>query len=888
MSKTIVSILLSGLCVAPFWASAAGSCNPSKLQCENLYDPLGIDVTTPRLSWQLTSSQQGDEQTKFQILVSSNVKLLSKDQGDLWDSGVTDSKSNEAVYAGKLLTSEAQAFWKVRVWNGKNKESSWSTNATFSLGLLSPSDWNARWIGSGTDQKIEPAPYFRKEFTVKKSVRRATVYICGLGYHELHLNGTKVGNHEIDPAFTRYDLRSLYVTHDVTRQITKGANAIGIILGNGWLNYAAASAWDFDKAPWRQQPRVEAQLKIEFTDGTTQTIATDESWKYSTGPIVFDCFLNGETYDARLENTGWDKAGYDESAWRAAKIVSAPKGKITPQMAPPIRITETIKPAKITQPKPGVFVVDLGQNIAGAARLTVQGPAGTDIKLQYAELLNPDGTIDNRNIKEHCHSGEFQTDHYILKGIGIETWQPRFMYYGYQYIQVTGFPGTPTVDNFLGLVMHTDLESNGSFECSSELLNKIQHATRWSYVNNFHGHPTDCPNRERNGWTGDAQLAIETGLFNYDGTPAYEKWMRDFRDEQRPSGELPGIVPTGGWGYKWGNGPAWDSASVLIPWALYQFRNDTRILADHYESIKRYVDYLTTRANNHIVGIGLGDWCPVKTETPAEVTSTAYYYKDALVLSEMATILNKTEDAAKYKELAGKIRIAFNQKFYDAQKHTYAGGTQTALSCALYQGLVDEANRAAVASNLIANVEAHKYHLDCGILGTKYLLHALTDNGYAEAAYKIAAQDTFPSWGNWIKQGATTLWEGWDGSGTHNHIMFGDISAWFYSTLAGIHVSYDNGVQKIVIAPQLLGDLKWVKAHYNSTRGPIVSNWKRNGTKVRMEVTIPVGAQAQIVIPAKAQDVVKENGHTPAAATFADGKMTVNIASGKYAFESEL
>lgn len=895
--KSFLSALLAGamLTALPSWAKSSGHCLPARLQCENLNNPLGIDVTAPQLAWQLQSKKRGDKQTAFQVMAASTVAALEKNKADLWDSGKIDSTDNRAIYAGKPLSSQQAVFWKVRVWDSEDNASDWSPVAQFSIGLLAPGDWAGKWIGTGTGKPAEPAPYFRKTFMVGKPVSRATATICGIGYCELHLNGAKVGDHVLDPAFTRYDYRALYVTFDVTPQIASGSNAVGFILGNGWLNYQARNAWGFDKAPWRQQPRAIAQVRLEFKDGTTQTIATDESWQYSTGPIVFDSFMNGETYDARLEQPGWDTIGFDASAWSAAHVVDAPKGKITPQMAPPIRITETFKPAKITQPKPGVYVVDLGQNIAGAARLTVKGPAGTEIKLVYAELLNADGTVNNTNIKEHTYTGDFQTDRYILKGRGTEVWQPRFMYSGYQYIQITGFPGELKPENILGLVMHTDLDSAGSFECSNELLNKIQHATRWSYVNNFVGHPTDCPNRERNGWTGDAQLAIETGLYNYDGTAAYAKWMRDFRDEQRPSGELPGIVPTGGWGYAWGNGPAWDAATILIPWNLYQFRRETNLLADHYESMKRYVDYLTTRATNGIVTIGLGDWCPVKTTTPAEVTSTAYYCKDAEILSEIAALLGRDDDASKYRRLAGEIRAAFNTHFYDPQTKQYAGGTQTALSCALYFDMVEETNKSAVVSNLVANVQARQYHLDCGILGTKYLLHALTDNGQAEVAYKLAVQDTFPSWGNWIKQGATTLWEGWDGSGTHNHIMFGDISAWFYTTLAGINhcgCSQGAGFSRIFITPQMLGDLTWVKAQYNSIRGPIVSEWKRDGGKIRITVTIPPGATGNIAVPASDKNSVTEGGKPLAqvpgvkAGSLNKGKLWVEVESGSYVFES--
>lgn len=872
------------------------NCSVEQLRCEYLAEPLGLDVPHPQLLWKVKVDGRGESQTAFEVLVASSLEKLAKGEGDLWHSGKVAGESFETPYQGAELKSSQQAFWKVRVWNRKDQPSSWSQPAAWSMGLLQASDWKGKWLGSTTGALFEPAPFFRKTFPVDKPIKRATATICGLGYYELHLNGAKVGDHVLDPAYTRYDLRCLYVTYDVTRQLAQGSNAVGVVLGNGWYNYQATNAWAFEKAPWRHQPEVLAQILVEFADGSTQVIATDDTWKYSNGPIQYDGFLNGEIYDARLEKTGWDTANFDDAQWENAKVVPAPKGKLTPQVAPPIRITGTIKPVKITQPKPGVYVVDLGQNIAGAAQLKVSGPAGTKVKLQYAELLHPDGTINNANIAEHCRFGEFQTDYYILKGQGTEVWQPRFMYYGYQYIQVTGFPGEPTLDNFLGLVMHTDLESVGSFECSNEVLTKIQECTRWSYLNNFHGHPTDCPNRERNGWTGDAHLAIETGLYNFNGIAAYAKWMRDFQDEQRATGELPGIVPTGGWGYAWGNGPAWDSAYILIPWAMYQFRNDDRILADHYENLKRYVDYLTTRAENGIVGIGLGDWCPAKTTTPEKVTSTGYYYKDAQTVAKIASRLGRKEDAKKYGDLAATIKAAFNREFFDAKTGQIANGSQTALSCALYQGLVDGTNRAVVLSNLVANVEARQGHLDCGILGAKYLLHALTDNGRADLAYTVASQTTFPSWGNWVKQGATTLWEGWDGSGTHNHIMFGDISAWFYSTLGGINPRSEmaDGFKHIDINPQFLGDLTWVKSSYETIRGSVVSNWKRNGNKIRMEITVPPNSEARVFIPTRNVDGITESGKTikdaglEVLSAVSQGRVCVRVTSGSYVFESEM
>jgi alpha-L-rhamnosidase len=866
------------------------------LRCEYRDTPLGIDTPQPRLSWAIESDQRGERQTAYQILVASSPALLAKDAGDLWDSGkVTTDQSIQVAYAGKPLLSRQACVWKVTVWPAAGAAIT-SKPAAWSMGLLSPEDWQAKWIGSPTAAAVEPAPMLRKTFALEKTIQRATAYVSGLGYYELSVNGKKVGDHELDPKFTRYDRRVLYVTYDVTAQLKPGRNALGVMLGNGWYNYHVKNAWDFDTAPWRGRPKLLLRVDIDFADGTKQVVVSDDSWKHATGPIQFDGLLSGEVYDARLEKAGWDSAGFDDSTWAAAKVVEAPKGKLTAQMVQPIRITEVLRPVKVSQPKPGVFVYDMGQNIAGKARLTVSGPAGTEVKLQYAEMLRPDGTINPDNIKAFCKSAEFQTERYLLKGAGTEIWQSRFMYHGFQYVQVTGFPGEPKLENLQALVMHTDVESVGAFECSNALLNKIQQCTRWSYLNNLHGHPTDCPQREKNGWTGDAHLAAETGLYNFDAAAAYTQWMKDFKDEQRDSGELPGIVPTGGWGYAWGSGPSWDSAYVLIPWYLYQYCGDARILADHYDNLKRYVDYLGRKTRNGIVGIGLGDWCPAKTTTPEKVTSTGYYYCDAVIVSKIAAILGKTEDAQTYAKLADDIKQVFNREFVNPQTKQVAGGTQTALSCALYQGLALPAEVDAIVSNLVANVERQGNHLDCGILGTKYLLHALSDNGRADVAYKITTQTTAPGWGAWINQGATTLWEEWGGGGSHNHVMFGDVSAWMFETLAGIRPDpAAAGFKKIIIKPEIVGDLTWVKGSYNSGYGRIASAWKIDGNKLTLSVTIPPNTTATVHVPAKDVSSVREDGlaDTKPGGVASSAKMQGNcavmeIGAGTYVFTSQL
>jgi alpha-L-rhamnosidase len=869
------------------------------LRCEYRTDPLAIDVTQPRLSWKLESRWRGQRQKAYQVLVADSEKMLKDDRGNLWDSGkVASDQSIHVVYSGRPLTSRTRCYWKVRVWDAGDKVSPFSEIGTWDMGLLTPGDWKARWIsapGKDEDKSPQPAPLFRKSFILARPPVSARVYICGLGYHELRLNGEKVGDHVLDPAFTRYDRRALYVVHDVTKQLKKGSNALGVILGNGWYNMHTRCVWDFDKAPWRDRPVLRCQLEMTFDDGSTKVVVSDATWRVSTGPIVFDSIRNGETYDARLEKPGWDAADFDDTNWPLAQVDAGPKGELRAQMMPAIKVTQTLKPVKFTEPKPGVYIFDIGQNLAGWARLKVSGPAGTEVVMRYGERLSADGTLDQQDIGQHIKSGKAQTDTYILKGQGTEVWEPRFVYHGFQYVEVTGLPDKADLDMLEARVAHTAFDKAGSFECSNELFNRIQRNTLWSYVSNFHGYPTDCPHREKNGWTGDAHLAAETGLYNFDSATAYTKWMNDLRDEQRNSGELPGIVPTSGWGYAWGNGPAWDSAYILIPWYLYQYSGDTRVLTEHYDRHKRYVDYLTSEAENHIVSIGLGDWVPAKSTTPEKVTSTGYYYRDALIVSKTAAMLGKTEDARRYGDLALKIRDAFNRDFFHQDAGLYAGGTQTAMSCALTHGLVPPAERERVFGNLVALIEKNDGFLDAGILGTKYLIDCLTAGGRADVVYGMATKTTYPSWGRWLEEGATTLWEQWDGGASRNHIMFGHISAWFYQVLGGIVPDPQAvGFKHFSIRPQLLGDVTWAKAEHESPYGTIRSHWEIQGNKFILKIAVPVNTTATVYVPSdrhkaitEGPDYIHAGDHTKFL-RIEDNSVVFEVGSGTYEFISQL
>ncbi len=878
------------------------------LKVEYLSNPIGIDTVNPRLSWHVESGKRGQFQTAYQIIVASSQKILDSDTGDLWDTGkIMSDNTLHIKYQGKPLKSYQRCFWKVKVWDKNGVPSSWTKPSSWSMGILSENEWAGKWLGytrktenvskEAKKWKQEaPSPVFRKTFSAKKEISYASLHICGLGLFEAYINGKKVGDHVLDPAFTRYDRACLYVSFDVTSMLNKGSNAIGVMLGNGWYNVFTDAAWDFNEAPWRNKPEMLSQLRIEYTDGSSEMIVSDSSWKANTGPVIQDGIRQGECYDAGKEMPGWSTPDFNDQNWAKPDIVPAPKGKLRAQMITPIKVTETITPVSITEPTPGVFVYDLGQNIAGWSRLKVSGPKGTKVQIRYAERLKKDGTIDQDEIKRHTYEDTFHTDTYILKGEGTETWEPRFAYYGFQYVELTGCPGKPTLETISGRVVHTTFKNTAQFECSNELINKIQDCTLWSYRGNFHGIPTDCPHREKNGWTGDAHLAAEQAMYNWANGAGYTKWLMDLHDEQKETGELPGIVPTGGWGYSWGNGPAWDSAFLLIPWYMYEYYGDTAILETHYDRFKLYVDYLSSKAKDNIVSIGLNDWAPAKTTTQAAVTSTVYYYIDTMITAQAAKILGKDNDAAKYSQLANNIRQAFNKTFYKGDG-IYDKGSQTALCFPLYYDLTPKQERDKVLDKLVDNIKSQNYHIDTGILGAKAIYNVLAENGAFDTAYQMLMQTTRPSYGYWIKEGATTLWEQWSGTESRNHIMFGDISAWFYKNLAGItqeQNTSEKAFKHIIIRPVITKKLQYVKANYKSIRGNIKSEWHIDGNTCNLQVEIPANTTAIVYIPTSDTNSITESGnkietsqyikyvgHSKACAAY-------EIQSGKYDFSFEI
>lgn len=841
----------------PF-AYSSGNCTPANLRCEYLTDPVGIDFPEPRLSWQLIDNRHGAVQTAYRIVAGTDSSAVAKGAGDLWDSGKVYSDKMLVTCKAGILEPFTRYYWSVVVWD-KDGVKSEPAIAYFETGMMGSGNWKGAWISDEHGINKKEAPYFRKEFTVRGKIKSARAYIAAGGLYELYLNGEKTGDHRLDPAYTRFDRRTLYVTYDITGSINQGVNAAGVLLGNGWYNHQSTAVWFFEKAPWRNRPAFCMDIRITYEDGTVETIVTDNSWKCSLSPVVFNSIYTAEHYDARLEQPGWNSPGFNDSDWKPSVYRAAPSLNIVSQQLHPIRNTVKIPSRSITKINDTTFVFDIGRNIAGVSEFTVRAEAGTVFRLKHAERIDADGRAEMSNIDVHYRptddSDPFQTDIFITGGKGEETFMPHFNYKGFRYVEVTSNkPVNLSAENLSGWFMHSDVPPAGSIESSNPLIDKIWLAANNSYLSNLFGYPTDCPQREKNGWTGDAHIAIETGLFNFDGITVYEKWLADHRDEQQPNGVLPAIIPTSGWGYHWANGPDWTSTIVIIPWNIYLFYGDIKLLQDCYDNMKRYVDCITRVSPSGLTSWGLGDWVPVKSKTPVELTSSAYYYTDVLLLAETARLLGRDKDHSRYSALAEFIRKAFNEKYLDSDKGVYGEGVQTELSVPLKWGLVPDDLISKVAENLASRVKADNSHIDVGLLGSKAILNALSENGYPDLAYTLASRDTYPSWGWWIVNGATTLYENWPVDAksdiSMNHIMFGEISAWFYKALGGINPDADNpGFKNILLKPLFPGALSRFKAVHDSPYGRIISEWTRKGRNITHEIIIPANSTADLFVP---------------------------------------
>lgn len=875
---------------------------PVNLRCENLQSPVGVDITTPGFSWQLISDKRNQKQVAFQIIVSDDIIRISGNTGDLWDSGKTSSsQSLNILYSGRELHSGKNLYWKVRVWDSDGLESEWSQPASFSMGQLSKKGWKAQWIGEHEDLLPDsaltgPAPYFRKVFKVEGSVKSAKIFVSGLGFYELYLNGQKVGKQVLAPAQTNYDRRRLrnliyfyddqsacrvlYNTFDVTGFLKRGDNAVGMILGNGWYNQRDRTV---EGCLWYSTPRLIMQMEITYINGRKEMILSDDSWKVTTGPLLHDGIFSGEVYDARLEPGDWNKAEYNDSGWNQAQLVRKPDGKLVSQLAPADKVVRSFQPVSVTRSGPDSYIYDAGEMISGWINLKVAGERGSTIVIRHIEESGSDyGQIDK----------------YILKGEGIETYEPRFTWHAFRTFEITGVKSPVPLADINIKVVNTDVERTGEFECSNKLFNKIYDNYIRTQYGNFHGSiSSDCPHRERLGYTGDGQVLTESSIFNFDMTMFYRKWFDDMDDARnKKTGYVPHTAPFGGGG----GGPAWGSAYVIMPWIYYLYYNDKLILERHYNGMKEWVLYLGTRCDKGGIvvreepnGWCLGDWAtPEKIQVPESLVNTCYYYYVTEIMSKVATLLGKNEDKLFFARLALKIRDDFNMVFYNSRTGNYWEGRQGANVFPLAFGMVPEKNRLTVIENLVAGIKKNSDHLDTGILGTPLLLDVLTQYGYADKAFTIMNQPDFPGFGDYIiGKNATTLWENWDGKSSHSHPMYGSVIRWFFKSLAGINPGTENDRKNhFTIKPIICGDLKYVKARYNSLYGDILSEWKSENGTIEYNIEVPVNTSATVELPCSDAENFSESGksnidhESVLSLKIIDNKAVIEIGSGKYHF----
>lgn len=884
--KRILLVFLWIACHFSVYAAVSEKINI--LRCEYLATPLGIDVPSPRLGWRLPDGIGG--QKAYRVMVGVDSARVARDTGDCWDSGKLVSDEALTVYSGKKLEPYTRYYWKVCAWDEDGRLFE-SDVTCFETGVVDESNWKGNWITDTHNIHLKPAAYFRKVFGTRRRVHEARAYIAVAGLYELYINGTRVGNHRLDPAFTRFDRRTLYLTYNVTALLRQGDNAVGVLLGNGWYNHQSTAVWNFDQAPWRGRPKFCMDLRIVYEDGEIEFLSTGSDWKTALSPVVFNSIYTAEHYDARLEQPDWNTAGFDDAQWKKVSCTSAPSRRIVSQQMHPVRDVETLHPAKMVRLSDSCYLFDLGRNISGVSELTVKGRPGTEIRLKHSERIGEDCRADMSNIDYHYRpkddSDPFQTDLFILRGTGEETFRARFNYKGFRYIEVSGSePLELSGKSLKAYFMHSDLPSAGQISSSSDLLNKIWAATNASYLSNLFGYPTDCPQREKNGWTGDAHIAIETALYNFDGITVYEKWLADHQDEQAPNGVLPAIIPTGGWGYHWGNGVDWTSTIAIIPWNIYLFYGDKHLLKSVYDNIKKYVDHLNYTYPSGITDWGLGDWIPIKSRSAKELTSSIYYYVDADILAKAARLLDKQEDYDKYSLLAQKIKDGINRRFLDSSTGIYCSGSQTELSAPLYWNIVPDDMKSLVAAKLAEKVKKDG-GMDVGLLGSKTILNALSMHGYADLAYQLASKETYPSWGWWIKNGATTLYENWRIDGKKdislNHIMFGEISAWYYKALGGIFPDpAAPGFKHILLKPNFVSGLDAFEAKHTSPYGEIVSSWEKSKRMINYTVTIPSNSTASLYLDA-AVFKVKCEELKPNTALPKGGPIT--LSAGTYHFK---
>ncbi len=907
-------------------AAAAQHLTVRHLTCAYQAQPLGVQQAAPTLSWEIGSDQRNVTQTAYRILVSDNKKSLTQHLGNTWDSGkITSGASLQISYAGRPLQAAKTYYWQVQVFDNQGKASEWSAPAQWQMGLLAPADWkSARWIaydqlpaaqvvplsidGSKDPQAVNNVlPLLRKSFTAKKTVQKATLFISGLGQFEALLNGQKVGNHFLDPGWTKYDQLAEYVTFDVTSMVKSGPNALGVMLGNGFYYVPPTKERYIKLRTSFGYPKLICRLALDYADGSREDVVSDPSWRTTAGPITFSSIYGGEDYNATLEPAGWATAAFraPAPAWRPVITVDGPP-KLVAQQQEPLRVVDTFKAQSVSEPQPKKWVYDFGQNASGIIELQVRGHRGDTVRIAPGELLQADKTVSQQT------SGKGYYFTYVLKGDGLETWRPRFSYYGFRYAQVsggvpTGQPnptGRPEIVQLTALHTRNAAARAGSFSCSSDLFNRTNTLIDWAIQSNMASVFTDCPHREKLGWLEETHLMGGSLRYDYDIASLGRKVLGDIRASQTANGLVPATAPEftrfGGVDGMFRDTPEWGSASIILPWYLYQWYGDRQALTENYGMMQRYVAYLGTRAKGHILTQGLGDWYDlgpkepgVSQLTPMGVTGTATYYYDLTILTKIARLLGKADEAAAYEKLGTEVKTAFNATFFNPQTKQYATGSQTANAMALYMNLVTPADRAAVVENLVQELRTHDNRLTAGDIGYRYLLRALEDAGRSDVIFDMNSRSDVPGYGYQLARGATALTESWAALPTvsNDHFMLGHIMEWFYGGLAGIRpaegaVAFD----KIDIRPEPVGDVTSAKASYQSPYGLIATDWTKTDKAFELTVTIPANTTATIYLPATATARITEGGlplpQHPGLQEieFEQGKARIKTGSGTYHF----
>jgi alpha-L-rhamnosidase len=870
------------------------------LVCEYHKNPLGIDVEKPRLSWQINSDEYNVSQIAYEIRVAKSEVQLSKKTAQIWNSGKVESdQSLNVEYGGDAIKSMEQVWWQVRIWDNKGKVSDWSKPCFWEMGILKPELWQASWISLPDESDAKnspPAQYFRNEFAASKKIKSARVYVSSMGLYELYLNGNKVGDQLFTPGWTSYNKRIQYQTYDVTSMLDK-KNAIAAILGDGW--YRGYLAWGNQRNYYGDELALILQLKIDYTDGTSETIVSDKNWKANNGPVVASDIYNGELYDARLEMDGWNTVGFDDKGWNTVKEKLHSKSILIATQGVPVKAIEEVKPIEmITTPK-GEMVFDMGQNMVGWVRIKMKGTKGDTIRIRFAEVLDKEGNFYTDNLR-----AAKATDTYVFKNSEEVIYEPKFTFHGFRFVELKGFNYTPVLDDITGVVIHSDMPATGTFRCNNELINQLQHNIQWGQKGNFLDVPTDCPQRdERLGWTGDAQVFSMTAGFNFNVAAFYTKWMKDVAADQLENGIVPHVIPDvlkGG-----GGATGWADAVAIIPWTVYKIYADKRILEESYPAITKWVGYMNERAGDDFLWTDdshFGDWLAFATTrsdypgatTEKDLLATAYYYYTSKLTAKIAEILGKTDDAEKYKKLATNIKAAFNAEFVTTNGRLVSH-TQTAYVLALSFGILPDKLNENAANYLAKDVEKFK-HLTTGFLGTPLLCPTLSAIGRDDLAFMLLNRKEYPSWLYPVTQGATTIWERWDGQkpdgtfqsvgmNSFNHYAYGAIGEWLYSYVAGIRVDEKNpGYKHFYLAPHPGGELTTVNAEFNSMYGKIVSSWKIENNKMNYSVEIPGNSTAQVTLPNAKLANVSMDGSLQSNATQNENAVIVELGSGKYEF----